>query len=457
MAKSIVRFDDSLPILTEVVASELGHETLAAGTILRDTMGRLAFFSATALPEETVTHLSIRLQEALGAYARTDRIVASASDYGTAPVLTDPLTLRITIGPHSVRLLDRRLVGADWLRAPAPPAPPPPRFVFSSLKGGVGRSTALTVAAAHLAGRGGRVLAIDLDMEAPGLGSVLLNSDTLPEYGIIDALVENGLTPLDESFYADLIGPSALGGQRGRIDVIPAFGRRSMKHPADVLAKIARAYAEESQPDGSVATILDQVRAIVNHFATPARYDAILVDARAGLHETTASSVLGLGAEVLLFGLDEPQTFQGYAALLAHLARFVPANGPPPEWLERLTMVQGKAPLDPEERAGFEQRCSTLFAEIGLGPRPSRATREAPFPAGPFHDVPWDEDVPDEEVLPEEWGPRNPLAVLDDARFQRFNPHLRRDLLSEAVYQTAYGALLNRIENAVFAKPPSNP
>ncbi|HEX8439582.1 KGGVGR-motif variant AAA ATPase, partial [Archangium sp.] len=257
MVKTPVRFDDSLRILAQVVADELGSTALSDGTVLRDSVGRLAFFATTSLAEETVNRLSRRLREELGVYARTDRVVTSASDYGADSVRNDPLTLRITVGSHHIRLLDRRLVGIDWLRAPTPPAPQPLRFVFASIKGGVGRSTALSVVAAHLAARGRRVLAIDLDMEAPGLGSFLLNPDTLPEYGMIDALVENGLTALDESFFVDLVGPSALGDRRGRIDVVPAFGRRSVENPADVLAKLSRAYAEELQPDGTVATILD--------------------------------------------------------------------------------------------------------------------------------------------------------------------------------------------------------
>ncbi len=170
-----------------------------------------------------------------------------------------------------------------------------------------------------------------------------MTPDTLPEFGIIDALVENGLSGLDEGFYADLVGPSVLASRGGRIDVIPALGRRSLENPANVLAKIARAYVEDVRPDGTVATILDQVRNIIDHLAQPTRYDAVLVDARAGLHETTASALLGLGAEILLFGLDEPQTFQGYAVMLAHLAHFAPRGASAPEWVERLTMVQGKA------------------------------------------------------------------------------------------------------------------
>lgn len=446
-----VRFDDSLLILSAVIAAELGESALAGGTVLRDAVGRLAFFADTAIDNATAERISERLRKELGAYARTDRAVAGADDYGANSVLQDASALQIVCGPHRIRLVDRRLVGADWLRAPVPAAPPPPRFVFASLKGGVGRSTALTVVAAHLAAHGQRVLAIDLDMEAPGLGSLLLTRETLPEFGILDALVENNLSGLDETFYADLIGPSALARHGGRIDVIPAFGTRSLKNPSDVLAKIARAYAEDVKPDGTVATLLDQVHDVVAHYSDPNRYDIILIDARAGLHETTASAILGLGAEVLLFGLDEPQTFHGYAALLAHLSRFLPQGKALPEWAERLTMVQGKAPADANVRAGFAQRCQELFGAAGFGGPPPAST-DVPLPAGPFNQVPWDDELPDEQVLPDEWSIREPLAVLNDTRFQLFQPYERRDLLENEIYQTTFGMLIKSIEDALQVK-----
>ena len=51
----------------------------------------------------------------------------------------------------------------------ARPDKPPTYFTFYSFKGGVGRSMALINCAAILAGRGFRVLAMDLDLEAPGI------------------------------------------------------------------------------------------------------------------------------------------------------------------------------------------------------------------------------------------------------------------------------------------------
>ncbi len=226
-----IRFDDSLRLLAEAILDELGSDALVKGAALRDTTGRLAYFVPYELDESLVEKVSSRLRDVLGPYARTDRVFADKDDFSTESVLADPTLAVVEASPHLVRLVDRRLAGADWLRAPSPPSEGPPRFVFASLKGGVGRSTALAVVASHLASRGKRVLAIDLDLEAPGLGWSMLSRETTPAFGMLDALVENGISGLDHLFIADMIGASALTHQIGRIDVIPAYGSRSLSIP----------------------------------------------------------------------------------------------------------------------------------------------------------------------------------------------------------------------------------
>jgi hypothetical protein len=445
-----IRFDDSLPALASVIQAEFGSSVLANGVAVRDITGRLAFVLPKEFGAELVNRAGKLLQQALGPYARNDRLLVTSTDFGASSLLESPAALSIKVNSSSIRLIDRRLVGADWLRTPADKAPPPPRFVFASLKGGVGRSTALTITAAHLASVGKRVLAIDLDMEAPGLGSLLLNEDTLPEFGLIDALVENGLGPLDEAFLADLVGPSDLADRHGQIDVIPAFGKRSRKNPGDILSKIARAYTEDIRSDGSMASILDQVAELIDRFADPTRYDVILVDARAGLHETTATAILGLGAEVFLFGLDEPQTFQGYAALLGHLGRFTnPATDEVPEWLGRLSMVQGKAPADASMQETFSDKCKQLFMESGLETASAPRAVEPLPAAGSFSNVPWDDDQSDEDVLPKELRVfREPVAILNNEQYMQFDPRQKRTLLSSEVYRSSYGKFLNRVDES---------
>ncbi|MCP1643522.1 hypothetical protein J2T41_003146 [Pseudomonas citronellolis] len=444
-----VRFDDALPILAATVSKELNEEALKSGVILRDAMGRLSFFSSADLEEDKFLRLEKKLSAKLKSYAAPDRVLIQPSDFGAARILESKNKLAVKIGRFSVNILDRRIVGADWLRGPVPHSPPPPRFVFSSIKGGVGRSTALAVVAACLANDGLRVLAIDLDIEAPGLGAILLNDKTIPEYGLIDALVENGISGLDSEFYADLIGPSDITEGRGTLHVIPVLGRRSLNNPAEVLAKISRSYMEDIGAKGEISTFSDQISNLVEEYSDPKRYDVILIDARAGLHETTASAILGLGAEVFLFGLDEPQTFQGFNILISHLARL---SGEQcfPEWLTRLTMVQGKAPSQISERLLFSDRCQKILFDLGLLGIGTSAVDLTAFSGGGFDTFEWNDDVPDEAVLPVDNSQFfEPLAILDDPKFKGFNPQEHPDLLESGAYTAAYNQLLNKVRSAI--------
>lgn len=444
-----IRFDDSLPALVDVIADHCGEGALEKGVVLRDATGRLAFFSADPLSDDEKDAITKALTAALGPYARDDRCVAGPDDFGADEILNEEPLLSVAVKERRVRLADRRIVGADWLRTPVEQAEGPPRFVFASIKGGVGRSTALAVTAAHLAFQGMKVLVLDLDMEAPGLGWMLLDDDTRPEFGVIDALVENGVSGWDNLFLADLVSPSPLADNRGRIDVVPAFGKRSQNNPGEVLAKLSRAYLEDVREEGGADTILDQVRELVERLTERERYDAVLIDARAGLHETTAASVLGLGAEVLLFGLNEPQNFYGYAALLSHLARFMPADGAPPEWLSRLTMVQGKAEPEEEDPTPFPEKCRSLFQNAGLLPPPPPQP-EPRLPDGSFSDVPWEDDdteIDIGDIVDESGANAGPsvVTVYENPKYRRFDPFRHPELLQKGVYWDSYEELLTHV------------
>ncbi|HBN9930698.1 KGGVGR-motif variant AAA ATPase [Pseudomonas aeruginosa] len=444
-----VRFDDAISYLVQVIVDTLSEDFLADGVVLRDVSGRLSFFSSRELEDKKIEAVSNLLRNTLGNYAAKDRVLVCPSHFGAQRILSEKNYLAIRVENKKVRLVDRRIVGADWLRRPVLASAPPPRFVFSSIKGGVGRSTALTVVASSLANQGLRVLAIDLDIEAPGLGPILLDEETLPEFGLIDALVENGISGLDSKFYADLIGPSSISKGRGKIDVIPVLGRRSLKNPSEVLAKIARAYMEDVNEDGTVSTILDQIGSIVEEFSDPKRYDAILVDARAGLHETTASAILGLGAEVFLFGLDEPQTFQGFSMLLSHMTRLNDEKVPA-EWLSRFTIVQGKAPTESNERQRFSDKCQRMLQDLGLIKSNSPVEVKSTNAGEEFNDYVWNDEALDEEVLPfENASYSEPLAILDDPKFKGFNPQAHPDLLESGIYTASYSQLLEKVRTAI--------
>ncbi len=440
-----VRYDESLAIMLKILSQSMDAEQIASGVVVRDVSGRLSFFARAKLDEDQFIKLEEELRTALGPYARQDRVLASGGDFGSN-VLSDISAYETSVGSTRVRVVDRQLVGMDWLRKPAEAISPPRRFVFASLKGGVGRSTALSVAALHLANQGKRVLVVDLDMEAPGISTMLLTRDTLPRFGVVDALVENGVSGLDEGFIQDLVGSSLLSAHSGKIDVVPAFGMASLEYPADVLGKLSRAYAEDIGPDGTPLSILDQVQELIGRFSDPARYDVIFVDARAGLHETAASAILGLGADILFFGLNEDQTFHGYQALFAHLARLRP--GSESKWLDQITMVQAKASGTNEDQELFTERCRALFQASGLMPT-QRPSDQVYIPAEPFRNVPWEDTNTNSRPLLEE-DPEY-LMILDDERFKHYSPQLRAELMLPRIYLSTFGALLERIDETLSA------
>jgi cellulose biosynthesis protein BcsQ len=441
---SEIYFDDSLKKLVKIIDDHLPEQKIVDGLFVRDVSGRLAYFSSSKLTKVKISRVSKEIIVGLGEYARKDRPLADRSDFGVEELFLEP-ALRVQLNGRIFSLLDRRLVGADWLRSPSPLNVSTLRFVFASLKGGVGRTTALSVVAADLAAQGKSILVIDLDLEAPGIGSMLLDDGTTPEFGMIDALVEIGLKELSDTFMADLVGPSSLADRRGKIDVVPAFGRRSLSNPSEVLAKISRAYAEKVDQDGNVYSFLDKVSQIVEYFSELGRYDAILVDARAGLHETTASALLGLGAHLFLFGLHEPQTFQGYEALLSHLVRIDSIADNKEKWLSTVSLVQGKAAEDEKLLTSYSAEFETLFKKCGFV-SDEITSKSIPLPAEPFFDVPWadDGDVADDDLMRNDPAVET-LHIFHNNEFMRFNPKIRNDLLSSNVYKPVYQALLEKI------------
>ena len=93
---------------------------------------------------------------------------------------------------------------------------------FYSFKGGVGRTMALVNVAVDLAQRGRRVLAVDFDLEAPGLDTFDLHrpADTTP--GMIDfvtAYLQSGQTPDVNQFVFESPG---MGHGNGGLWIMPA-------------------------------------------------------------------------------------------------------------------------------------------------------------------------------------------------------------------------------------------
>ncbi|HVJ91660.1 MAG TPA: hypothetical protein VM580_17780, partial [Labilithrix sp.] len=310
-----------------------------------------------------------------------------------------------------------------WLQPPTAVVKRPPRFVFASLKGGVGRSTAISVVAAEAARSGRNVLVVDLDLEAPGVGAILLTPDRLPELGTLDYLVARNFGPYRGAVDA-LVGTSPLTAGSGLVDVSPVAGSSSLRHPQNVLGKIARGSIEGEGEDGTPLTLTDKIASLLSELEARRSYDLVLVDARAGLAELTAGPILGLGAHVLLFGTAQRQTFEGYRYLFAHLATLV-GEGQPSPW-GRLKMVHAKAGTVDSMRR-YRDEFWELFATYLY--EEQEGLEE--FNSGP--------DYPE--------AAHYPLVTLNDLAFADWDPSEDASKLDAKYYERTFGDLISFVND----------
>ena len=141
----MVRFDDSLPTFASLVTQYLGPEALLDNLFLRDISGKLTFILLALSPtDDKKALLMLEAEQELGAYVDKDGFCVSTPDQLFDDSLKTLDSARQVSILHAkfdgqVWLVDRRFVGADWLRRAELPAKGPARFVFASMKGGVGR------------------------------------------------------------------------------------------------------------------------------------------------------------------------------------------------------------------------------------------------------------------------------------------------------------------------------
>ena len=140
-------------------------------------------------------------------------------------------------------LLDRQDKENDWLKRSPHQVDNQsiPRAVFFGVKGGVGRSSALTALALHLSNQGKRVLVVDADFESPGISSSLLDVNVRPDFGLVDWLAAEalGYEGLEDLAQQKIVETSPLSERtQGRILVAPSHGVKTQAY----VGKLGRMY-----------------------------------------------------------------------------------------------------------------------------------------------------------------------------------------------------------------------
>lgn len=211
---------------------------------------------------------------------------------------------------EGIRLIVRHRMLPAWQQCreeplwPTGPGSACPIVAFYSFKGGMGRTTALAAFAIHRARLGERVVVVDLDLDAPGLGSVL-PAVAPPPYGVVDYLLEMpiiGRQPddlLDYSCNVDLGKEPTSGSIRmftaGRMD----------RH---YLGKIARLDFEQPGEGTAPRHPLDELLLQVRDTYQP---DWLLLDSRTGFSETAGMLLSGLAHLHVLVGVHSAQSWEG--------------------------------------------------------------------------------------------------------------------------------------------------
>lgn len=425
----MITFDLGIKELIKSVLGVLPSIRPDSMRIVRDMQGKLFLVVQDDLPEPDLLKINQRLRESLGCYLGSQEPAVRASDTLTGnDIFSEPWIIQ-NVNGFSAHLIERRAMGEDWVLRPEPAkTDAPPRFVFFSLKGGVGRSTALSLWAHHLSERGKTLLVVDMDLEAPGLGAQLLERKGKPKFGVVDWLVED----LAGNDVARLLPDMARGSPivPAGLHVVPAFGTQSEEFPENVIAKLARAYLDKDDAQEGHQNFSGRLRRMLSGLESYYRPDVVLIDSRAGLHETVAASLLHLDAEVLCFATNLDVSWQGYRYLFAHLAQLAQVTAQTElDWRERFKMVSARA--TPGNTASFVGNSYALWSET--------LYEESSEPGDAFS---YDER--------DDSAPHYPLVIPRSDTFESFTPYSdiveMQDMQISGVFGSFFRGLDERLE-----------
>lgn len=338
----MVSFDDVVPrLLSRCEADAEFSAQVTRALLVRDLRGRARLVLEGA-SEELARRLEESLSRELGKWFRGPILTNQGPNAARQRLAQDLLHTRWQDWPAGwpsevrplpadppVNLRDRWrgiqavFSKASWVlptrsRTPWPLVPRAPRITaFYSFKGGVGRTTLLALLALGLARRGQRVVCIDMDLEAPGLASLLLGRPIrIGEPNVLEwllqhaALGEEGAPPLVEA---------------------PVHGQTIHLAPAGVLGgsyleKLARLDLMRQSDDTLHSPVGEALQALLARIRREINPHHILLDCRAGLHDLGGLALNEIAHVDVLVGRDSPQDLEGLSLVLEMLGRQRPAS-----------------------------------------------------------------------------------------------------------------------------------
>ena len=324
-------FDNAIPTLIQECEQFTDFkESVESACVVRDLKGRVRLVVRPSLPYTlNLTDLEQNLKQKLDGWFEGPILNANSS-VGAEKKLASEILNRATNWPSGWPLTYLDAIGSTikisnfwrgyqrvlskqaWLdqspeiRSPWPLSSKTPAIIaFYSFKGGVGRSTLLGIMALQLAKAQKKVVCIDLDLEAPGLGS-MFHVDTNESPAVIDYILNHAIANSE-----DESNPVITKHVRGiEVGIVPA-GQMNRSY----IEKLGRldylgVTAGQSPVSGALKSLLKQVRR-----KNPS-LDYILLDCRAGIHDIGGLSLTGIAHVNVLVGRDTPQGRTGLALTL---------------------------------------------------------------------------------------------------------------------------------------------
>jgi hypothetical protein len=443
----IVRFNQALEIARCFLAeSELiRHQGAEKFLLIRDLYGRLRLL-CPALEDTESLELRASWLEALGTSADSARPLLFETDFFNASeIRTNPHLQYLSLdaeGQREIQFADRGVIGADWLqaafaeKASGQSTPHPKRIVFFGLKGGVGRTTALCVTARHFAKQGLKVLVLDVDLESPGLSSLLLPPTDLRPLGIIDWFVEDGLGQASKAVLADIVATSPLASNwPGIIRVAPAFGGEESGY----IPKLSRVYADLSRSGNQqVESFPERFFRMLGDLEAAEKPDVVLLDSRAGMHDIAATLLVRVpDALRLLFASHSPQTWAGYRRMFEHWRSFPRHLASFRDGLQLVDAMMPETGRHVHQQA-FSTAAYSLFNETLYEDVPAGSE------AGEIYNFP-EEDTD---------APHSAPSILWDRKFMEFDPtDTSSSFHDEDLIRLCYGVFLSSIDDRLQIPP----
>ena len=365
----MITFDTAITAAKQTVRNWSGYNELSEATIIRDVFGKLSFwFSGTGNPDKS--SLAAALHGQLGDYD-AQHIFWVGENYND---LTQALLREVQAQRHvdsrdgncTWYLLERTIAKKAWLDysgridpiwpyEDAESGKRPKIVTFYSFKGGMGRTTALAATALLLAQHGRHVLAIDTDIEAPGLATLFFNENQI-QRGTVDFYLEFSVSSrktIDMAPYLKQVDdPKLTEGMTGSIYIIPAGSVD--EHYVQKLGRIDYQDIVENGMRSHLSCLIESAANFIQSNGYPLDY--ILLDARAGFHDMGGVVTAHLPHGAVLFGKNNTQSWNGLRQVIQTLASA--QRDPLP-----IAIVASMSGDSEEQRHSFKTRAYTLCCE----------------------------------------------------------------------------------------------